>query len=88
MVVWVCVALSGTYYMFLVQQNPIQLLQDHWDELAQGIDVFNSSISICKACLWLLSHSQFWIFLIKVYKGFAIIENPRVSFEVPFQYWG
>lgn len=51
MVIWVCVALSGTNHSKShVQQNPIQLLQDHWDELAQVIDVSNSSFTIFKAC--------------------------------------
>lgn len=77
MVVW---SLSGTYYSRShVQPSPMQLLQDPWDELAQVIDVFNSSVSVCKACLWLSSHSQFWIFLINVYKGLAIRENPGIS---------
>lgn len=79
MLVWVCVALSGTNYSKShVQQSPIQLLQDHWHELAQVIAGFNSSVSICKACLWLSSHSQFWIFLMYVYKGLAVTENPGI----------
>lgn len=41
------VALSVTYSSKShIEQNPIQLLQDHWDELAQVIDVFNSCIFV------------------------------------------
>lgn len=52
MVVWVSVALSGTYYSkSCVQQNPIQQpLQEHWDELAQVMFVTPLSIFAEPVC--------------------------------------
>lgn len=75
MVVWVLVALSGTYHRVLCSAKPHSAGTGSLDELAPVIDVltllFAKPVCGCQPF-------PDWIFLINVYKGLVVIEKTGI----------